>query len=406
MVDARIIIDSQSNPLFLGSEYEQAYDQRGGLCHGKMGDLVVTTKPYDPAYLSYWESLGFEMPELLVVGNGNASTPLSTDVLRSERALSHIWSHCRGGERRVEFFVVEEPEVNLGKRLSVKVYSNLELARHYGSKPEFRRLAEEIGLPLVEGGIFHSFDAAKRFIESTIKSGEKVLIKSERGTGGEKLTSLAILSDVAAFDDAIGRISHLGYEFLVEKLIPDPRVEVSLHWEIDFDGTHRFLGIYDQLVESHSYIGAGYPSSLDSETEAVLVRRLHNQLIPKLKSLGYVGYGCVDVNVQPEEHWMDFNPRKGAIRYIDDAVKRLFAKHQPFFWHTSFKVGHPTSIESIQQILGPMLNKDEERGWMVLATNPGLYPFGTVDLTGISLRSREEARERFEDARERLLNAV
>lgn len=403
MVDARIIIDSQSNPLFLGSEYEQAYDQRGGLCHGQEGDLVITTKPYDPAYLAYWEGLGFTLPELVVAGNGDPRVSLSTHILRSQRLLDKIYCHCRGGDRRVEFFVVEKPEVALGEHLGVKVYSNLELSRRYGSKPEFRRLAERIGLPVVNGRVFYVADLAREFAETIIELGSEVLIKSERGTGGEKLTSSAVLSDTSWFDETIAGISHLGHEFLVEKLIPDPRTEVSLHWEIDFNGAHRFLGMYDQLVEAHSYIGAGYPSVLDSEIQSVLVGRLENQLIPELKDQGYIGYGCVDVNVYPEEHWMDLNPRKGAIRYIHDVVLRLFSDHQAAFWHTSFKVGRSVSIVDIQKILGSMMEKNEERGWMVITTNPGLYKFGTVDLTGVSLRSREEAKEVFNQAKERLL---
>ena len=113
----RIIIDSQSNPHFLGIESEQQFDQRAALSQGRRNDIAVTTNPIDPNYISYWKNLGFTLPTLLVAGPFEKTKILSQLIYEKESIVNEIRSCINGSEARLEFFTPSDEEENLAKHL-------------------------------------------------------------------------------------------------------------------------------------------------------------------------------------------------------------------------------------------------------------------------------------------------
>lgn len=400
----RIIIESQSNPQFLGKPLEQSYDQRGGLCNGAPGDLVVTASPYDPGYLAYWRELGFSLPTLISVGEDGPPITLSERILRDEKSIKAIQDYAKGKACRVELFSVEDTEIKLAQQLGLPVYSNLEFAKRYTSKTEFRRFAAQIGLPLIDGEICRSIDDVIRFTEKMLKDGNGAIVKSERGTGGMKLAAAARIDSTESIVSALQSISKLGKEFLAERFISGKLSEAALHFEIDFDGNYHFLGIYDQCpLGASGVVGAAYPSGLEPGLKTYVLHTLDSVLIPALQREGYLGYCCMDTMVKPVIHFMDFNPRKGSFRYIHDAVLRLYPEGNASFMQITMKNLPSMTFNEVRHKLGPLSERNDDRGW-VMATNPGVFRYGVVDLTGISLNSRREAENLVLKAQELLLH--
>ena len=111
----------------------------------------------------------------------------------------------------------------------------------------------------------------------------------------------------------------------------------------------------------------------------------------------------MDTMVKPVIHFMDFNPRKGSFRYIHDAVLRLYPEGNALFMQITMKNLPSMTFDEVRYKLGAISKRNDDRGW-VMVTNPGVFRYGIVDLTGISLNSRREAENLVLKAQEFLLH--
>jgi len=143
----RVIIDSQSNSSFRGDPAEQAYDQRGGLCQVGREGIVVTTSQIDPAYLAYWEGIGFELPTLIEAGPFEPTLTLSELSARKPAVQKRIRDVLDGDSARLEFFCIEESERAVAAILNgIPPFCNFDFAIPFSRKPAFKRWFDEIGL--------------------------------------------------------------------------------------------------------------------------------------------------------------------------------------------------------------------------------------------------------------------
>ncbi len=140
-------------------------------------------------------------------------------------------------------------------------------------------------------------------------------------------------------------------------------------------------------------------ASLVEEPVAQIKHDLTTVLAPKLIRLGALGYQCCDVlcDQSGQLYWTDLNPRPGAIVYVYELVKRLVQQHHLYpldtatdtpntgVYHRS--VALPAgcrTFQAVQQRLGDLLPPDGE-GFVVVG-NPGLIPFGSLDITAVVSR--------------------
>ena len=405
----RIIIDSQSNRLLCGSALEQQYDQRGGLCQVGAGHLVLTRRAVDDAYLRYWRGLGFSLPEIVAVDEGGGADTLSDAVLQSPEALDAVARVARGGDARLEFFCIEEPEHRLARELGVPAYCSFDISLPLAGKIAFKQLCGELGLPTVpwvDGATGEAFlDKGRRMLAE----GGQVLVKADRGMGGVGCGGMARVGTAGELERAVARLMALGMPLFLERVVHPLRKEFSIHWEMGFDGDLRRVAFFDTLAENSSYKGAAHPMRGSDAMMAEARRTLERVLAPWLAAHGARGFYCCDIVVDEKGrlYWNDFNPRKGASIYVHDMVERL-SRHQcggrPLaFWHEGLHLdaGDAPCLADILERLGGLAVPDES---FVVLTNPGVVPYGRVDLTGVSVRSRESARDAFLLARGRLLS--
>ena len=399
----RIIVDSQSNSLFRGSALEQSYSQRGGLCEVGDEHIVVCREEVDPDYLAYWRSIGFTLPKLVMVhpdGPDDTGT-LSELLAEDEGAQAEILRHVGGCAARIEFFTIAETEQRLLEKLPIPGYCNSTFSIQFESKPAFRRLACHLGLPQIDGAICRSFEDLRRFALPRLQRGQRVIVKSERGTGGLACGGMQVLADLRDLENVPESVKFLGQEFLAEEVVEGVHTEASLQWEITESGEISSTAMAQQLAPQFGYIGTCWPPDLPAEKSAVFEARVRDQLGPAIRALGARGFFCCDLIVDPREHWMDFNPRKGAIRYILQMVQRHRGKLVPF-WHEHFSLGRPAEFGDVRRSLDDLL--DPSRRSHLVVTNPSLLQHGFVDLTGIG-PTRDEARNVLNEGRKQLLAA-
>lgn len=401
----RIFVDSQSNALFKNSPLEQAYSLRGGLCEGGKDDVVIVPYPFDQAYLDYWAGLGFDLPKIVVVNNNNGrdgSLTISELILRNPGIISQIKRLAKKDENaRLEFFCIEDSERKLSECLEIPAYCNFDFSSKFAKKQEFRRLCLECGIPVVEGKICSNIKEASIIIDDLRRRGFSSLIKSEYGTGGLACGGCVLIRPEDDIEACFAKIKFLGPEFLVEKVI-ESALEVSVHWEISENGQATFIGMQDQLSKNFGYAGVTIPSSASEVQTSCIKNRLFKLLIPAMQKHRAIGYFCCDVIIAPEEHWMDFNPRKGAALYVRRMTGRLkerFFPNKPVFvWHEHCNLGMGTTFSTVQKALGKMLDPVNDPERLVVITNSGVMPHGYLDITALSVQSREDALNHFRKA--------
>jgi len=405
MVIKRVFIDTQSNELFRGFEGEQNYDQRA-LCQAGRGDVLVITNPIDPEYLAYWSGLGFDLPTIIHAGPFEPSQTLSDHVCDKKVVMDKILEAIGDSDARLEFFWVSERERRLADFLQVPPYCNFDVSIGLASKVSFKHLCEEIGLQTAPWIGVDSVEEIPYRWQGRFPSCDPVLIKASNGTGGKSLGTICRLESFLDLQDRQSELGKLSAPLVVEKIL-DVSSEVSIHWEMTMGGEMIIHGIFDQLTNDFSYAGTAFPTVLSPELQVVIRESLANVLMPYLQQAEASGFFCCDLLIDRSGvvHWTDFNPRKGAIVYIHDCMRRLTQIHFPgrdvYCWHEHSCLKAGSAFDDVRQCLGRSLAVSEETPFVVI-TNPGIIAHGGLDITGVSLQSRGLAKEAVELAKRKI----
>lgn len=387
----RILIDSQNNPLFLGSALEQAYAYRGGLCQGGHGDIVVLPGLIEPAYLEYWRTVvKLPMPDILCAAQDEATPATTTQLLlRNSGVVERLLRMIGSEDTRLEFFCIGEDERELAQLLRLSTYADFDVAIRLARKSQFKKWWNEIGISTPEWALTHVGESPSDAALALIRKAPAVL-KLDDGTGGLACGGTVIVTNAIELRKATAYFADDGRfankALVLERLVPNAQT-FSVHWRVESKHSFEFVGVFEQIGE-FAYAGVRYPVKIPEclRTELEATARRMQRSIPES-----IGYFCGDVVIGADGKlfWVDFNPRKGAIAYVFDAVSRIarewgWSSASPAFAHQHQKFAwlNGGGFAEIESRLHPLLVPDE-RGF-VLVTNPGLFPFGYVDITGIA----------------------
>ena len=407
----RIILDTRSNRFMRGRDVEQNCEQRAGLCQVGEGHLVVTRNPIDPEYLEYWKYLGFTLPHFITVGTGDPRDTLSELLLQRKEVQTQIKSWAKKNTpARLEFGYIERFEAEVARLLEIPAYCNFDLSLHLSRKIPFKNLCATIGLPTpiwwIGGENFQSSEQ----IKDKLRSQSLLLIKTNEGTGGISCGSMFAVRTLSEFEHAVELLIRAKESFLIEEALEHKSHEVAVHWEIQENRELRIHGVFEQLSQDWSYIGVAFPPLIPQAIEQVILTQLREKFAPYLLQQHGVGYYCCDLIIDQDNqpYWIDFNPRKGAIIYVWEMVRRLahirFQSHSLNFWREDFPLSQKMELNSFSRIaarLRSLLEPCEDA--FIVIINPGIIPFNHIELVGISKSSRHAAHAVFEEARKRLL---
>ena len=358
----------------------------------------MTTEPFDPDYLQYWIDQGYSLPHLIAAGPYAPEHCLSSLILAKSDIQDQIHSLLGGGPSRLEVFKPNPPELKLAEVLGVKPYFNQAFVAQYGNKSTFKALCESLGIPGlpyldVTPGLSWDEIVAHFADFDGVPTLPGFLAKSVHGTGGIALGGMHKLEGPADLAKLIGA------SYYIEPLV-DLAGEVSTHWEIHENGDIQVHGIYEQLAENASYVGVTYPFECPPQDQELL-KNMTQKLSGELGALGGLGFMCCDVlkTSDGQLFWSDFNPRKGAASFVAVAVQRhvaLQGKNYGFKHKHLSGFNKGSSFADVEAKLGKLLTPSESG--FVLVTNPGVIPYGGLDITAISYGGKADAEALFETA--------
>lgn len=405
----RIIIDAQSNRLFQGSDMEQSYDQRAGLCQVGKGNMVLTTMPVDSDYLKYWSDIGFSLPKMVVAGPFEADKSLSNHIINKPSIQKEIKDFVADEQARLEFFCIEDTERQVSEVLEIDAYCDFSSMKNWTKKSYFKKICEKIDLPTILWS--NGDDNGKKisWIKSQLKLGYNVLLKADDGTGGIACGGmLKISNENDLSSQEMQKWLNSDVNFYGEILIPELAGEISIHWEINEEGKLVYVKFFTQMSQDFSYKGA-YSIESDNPLIEKIEKEFREKLFPCLANEGGKGFYCCDILVDKSgnHYWTDLNARKGAILFVSSFVERMkhnvFNDQELYFWHYHVNTGKNGSrFKDVADVLQGMLQPKEEEPFVVV-TNPGLINHGYIDITGISTKSVAEAENAFYLAKNKLI---
>ncbi|HEY5588756.1 MAG TPA: ATP-grasp domain-containing protein [Candidatus Paceibacterota bacterium] len=395
----RIIIDSQSNPHFLGEESEQNYDQRAALSQGGKGDIVITTNPIDPEYIEYWKGLNFEIPVLITAGPYKKEKVLSNLIFEKEDIQKEITANLNRKMPRLEFFTPSINEEILANHLNLPTYINFDFAKKMQKKSEFKKLCREINIHTLPYVLLNQEIKWKDVIDILGENDKGYIAKHIYGTGGAGLGTIIQIKSENDFNSLFG-----SEDYIIEKLV-DISMEITLHWEIDFNGKVHFINFFEQLAENISFVGTIFPIKISKKLWHVIYHE-YDILTKKILELKGLGFMCCDIIIDNngDFYWSDLNPRKGAILYVYDTVNRFLESNNinNSYWvrHKQIK-SRVKSFSELKSILEERLSLKNDG--IIISINPGLIQHGKCDLIALSFINHEHSLEMLSEA-ERLIN--
>ena len=405
-----ILVESQSAPILFGDLAEQAY-MRG--CNiAVKGDLVVTDFPLNEQYIYGYlgDVLGFDLPDYLVaanVGSGCLSTNLVAPGNQVVFDAIVEWWKKNGEKAKLQFFNVTPHESNLAVLMGIEsTCGNLGVVLEVGSKPGFRKLAEELGLPMPRGFVCTNLAQTVEAVTAVIEQGYDALIKAENGTGGSELKSNISVPKEILRSDLVAQVENrldqidgfLGGEWVVEERVGGE--DGSIHVFIADETTAEKSSILGAISVDDSYVGGYYPF-VPNEQQRQMMTQVDEVLVPALQQLGVFGHHCLDFKGQ---YFLEDNVRPGALDFIDGMVEIIAAKHfgnKSFaYWHCHVGTSGPTDFAHVWEVLSDYLDPAKApEGYLAMVTNQEVLPFGrSLDLTAINFgddASVNKAREFF-----------
>jgi hypothetical protein len=382
-----IFIDSQSPLMFVGKESEQAYDARA-LALAREGDIIITTSPVDSAYLSYWKGLGFTLPTFMHAGPYENDKCLSTLILDKEPIKQQLMSLNRDEYELHFFLTVDGVEEQVAKTLGFSSYVNFNFAATHRNKETAKKLFIESGIPTLP--YLSSLDPQLSFekVHEVLGSGS-YLVKELYGSGGKSLNTIYEFSNQEGYNEIPFA------DFIIERKISLLK-EIAYDWQIHYDGNPSLIRRRQQLSENDSFCGTMFPVAVTPH----LSERLHGEyekLVQNISAKGGIGHMSCDILIDADGNswWSDLNPRKAASHYVCQAVTELMEMRKvdpaSYSFHHKHAHTHTSGVtfsqvrEVLQNVLDPSLSR------FVLVTNPNVIPYGTVDVTAVSLHGSEDA---------------
>ncbi|WP_432828457.1 ATP-grasp domain-containing protein [Dactylosporangium sp. CA-092794] len=276
-------------------------DEFAVLLAGK-GDYVVLKSAPDPDYLAYLESLGLDLPEILVADEHDPANSVTVDALRSARLLDELRAVAARGAYLLPhgISVLEEqlcastglasalPPASLVKSVNSKVYS--------------RRVATELGLPQAPGWECESvadFAAAAAGARTALAAGRRFGVKDAFGVSGK---GIVVVDDERKLDQLVRMVTRRAERSgdqriaLVVEQWASKAVDLNYHFTVGRDGSVRFDFVKEAITENGVHKGHRIPARISAAHHAQ-IEQTAAALGGRLAADGFYGVVGVDAIV-------------------------------------------------------------------------------------------------------------
>lgn len=261
-----------------------------GLLLADRHDVVVLKSVVDADYRSYLESLGFELPQTLVVDSNDPEATVTQDAVRSPALLAAL-SAMNDGRTYLCPLGVSDVEQQLSELSGLPLATpSPEVCRSVNSKVYSRELCRDLGLCTIPGRIVRSADDLAQAIEAHRHSGI-CTVKEPLGVSGRG--QVVIRNERQA--NSLVRMLHRSrgaVEFVVEEWIQDA-IDVNYQILVSRQGAVSIHAIKEAIVTDGVHRGHRFPAQLTPEQREILVSAGH-AIGARLFADGYFGVAGID----------------------------------------------------------------------------------------------------------------
>ncbi|PPF42354.1 hypothetical protein C5B85_16445 [Pseudoclavibacter sp. AY1F1] len=363
---------------------------------GAGGDIVVLKSAPDDGHLAHLSSLGFTLPEVVVVDEGHAENTVTEDALASPgtiRAITavapagaHLLAHgCSAAEEQLGVacgLPLAHPSAATAKAVNGKVYSRL--------------LCEELGIRQSPGWTMHTvhdFVDAVPAIEEMLLTGASVGVKDSYGVSGKgivviseprRLYQLARMVERRATKSGEDRLN------VVAEVWADKVLDLNYHVTIARDGDVVFDFVQEAITENGVHKGHRIPAGISEATREEL-RSIGELVGEKLASDGYFGPVGLDAITTADGSLLpvlDINARNNMSTYQTRIHERFLLDGSVAIARTyELSLDRRLSFEQVDHHLGDAL-LSPSRGAGAIVTNFATVNAAAPEADGAMFRGR------------------
>lgn len=330
------------------------------------GDVVVTPRPIPDALRRYaCALLGVSESSLTYLSADAAVTePLAQAIARNglRARLAGLVADCP--ELELFAFAQDERTLRLAADIGIRIsgYRDAPDAdlRHaiaaLNTKSGFRRVAAELGFPVVAGGTCEGVTSLAADLAAIVDVDEGVIVKLDRSSNGygHVFLSAAALAPPGLRDRLEGALAAFSEQprvFTYERWIEFDSVP-SVEMVVDDDGP-SLLYLCDQRCPGASFSGlVTPPENLDPRLERRLLD-IGLEFGHYLHRIGYRGVFDVDGGITPDGalYVTETNLRRTGGTYLDSLIRRLVGEEyaHSHVWIADARIGR-TDIPFVSAI--------------------------------------------------------
>lgn len=380
------------------------FDQRGVVC-AQPGDMIVTHHSIDKDFLIYLESLGWNFDNVKKISFEYCKSEHST-IFDSKELTSLI---KKSNFDFIDTYQLTDFEKSFSKKTKLPLTSkNIYIAKKYGIKSGFRKLANRLNISIVKGEVC-SCDEGKILlaIENLLKEGVKnIAIKLDESAGGLGTTlldskhflSLTKIEKIKFIGKAISKFDQFSPESgaVIEEWVEKIKVSPASIVNINNNTSIEVCMIHDQILsgKSKSYFGSSFPSLMNDKL-ILQVKNISILFAKALKAEGFQGYFGVDFILFGSKIYpVELNMRKMGTFYPAYIFGHLGRPNKCFYSRSiNLELTKSRDFNFIKRRLKPVLYPINRRKRGVIITYIGALKIsGKVDIMCIDGSHRKTRR--------------
>ncbi|WP_254178740.1 preATP grasp domain-containing protein [Cytobacillus oceanisediminis] len=358
-----------------------------GLLLARPKDIVILKKEPDPSFLAYLEELGWQRPIILIPSNVHEDLLLTESILNDDELLSKLKEKISGKPTLLYAHGTSLLEEELARRLNISLgNSNAELSAKINNKAYSRKLAENLGISQVKGGVAYTLDDLRHLFKEMkgILKEKPLVLKDGLGVSGK---GLLVIENEERFNQIFNylhltanKIKSYKTEMVLEEWITRNK-DLNYQFQVNKDASHKFLSIFEARVNKSTHLGHVHPHGCSLDTVETL-QQTAKEISKKLAVEQYHGIVGVDAMIGEDGKLypcIEINARLNMSTYLLKVLDEWIPKEKSFIArsYSINKIGD-LSFQKVSEHLGPDLFTKENKSGVLI------YSYAAVNLSSNS----------------------
>ena len=361
-----------------------------------INDIVVLSHPLDNAFSDYLASYGFDVPQIEVIEQGLSYPTAGQGVLNDCGLIKRLSAYsgkngdkCREIVSLVPYECTYEEE-GIAQCIGAKLFScGHKLNAEVNNKAFARKLAEEMGMPVLRGQLCNDLSEIISTYDKLNKYFDKIVLKELYGSSGRGLTLIENKKQL----DSICKMIERRETNCKKKLLVEGWYDRAYSYNCQFlvDDTIIPYCYSQQLLVNGIFMGSVFPPKMFGD-EYLIGRQMEQalEIALKVSEYGYRGiigidslitnlgdvFPCIEINAR-----INFSTIYFAVMKFLENPAVLICK-----WY-QINLTFGISFEELLNILGEeKYDKSTKRGYFIISfgcVNANILPdYNSDPVTG------------------------